>query len=158
MTGAQLNGLFRSASAPDPPPQGLLLGRILTAVFDPYGALVGEACRFWLGKRFEADGGMNLVTATSRPLLRALAPSQPLRPGTDGALEGFPFGLRMGVGKLDLDIEVLILDYALASNPSPRIHRLRDELVAIEGGLYLGKILIRVGGNYRAVGFFSLEA
>jgi len=157
MTGAQLNGLFRGASAPHPLPEGFLRGRILTAVVDPYGTFIGGVCRFWLGKRFRGGAGMNVVTPGARPLLRTLAYSQPLERAADGNLEGFPFAVRVDKGWADPDIEVVALDYGVESNPSPLLRRLRDELVHVEDGLYLGKILYRVEEAYRPVGFFSLE-
>jgi hypothetical protein len=158
MTGARLKTLFCGATAPDPVPQGFLPGRILTAAIDPYGMFIGGVCRFWLGKRFSAGGGVNVVTRGGQPLLRALAPSQPLEPTLEGNLEGFPFEVRREKGAADPDVEVMALTYGIASNPSLLLRRLRDELVRIEDGLYLGKILYRVGESYRPLGFFSLEA
>ena len=158
MTGAQLNGLFRGASAPDPAPQGFLPGRILTVAIDPYGVFIGEVCRFWRGKRLGPGAGTNVVSPRGRPLLRAVAPSQPLEDTPDGNLEGFPFAVRVESGLVDPHLGVMALDYGIDSNPSPFLRRLRDELVHIEDGLYLGKILYRVGEAYRPVGFFSLWA
>ena len=157
MTAARLNGLFRGVSAPDSAPQGFLRGRILTAVVDPYGMFIGEVCRFWRGKRFQPGAGTNLVSPGGRPLLWALAPSQPLEPTLEGNLEGFPFEIRRGKGAVDPDVEVMALTYGISSNSSLLLRRLRDELVRIEDGLYLGKILYRVGEAYRPLGFFSLE-
>ena len=157
MTGPQLNGLFCRASAPNPLPWGFLRGRILTAVVDPYGLFIGEACRFWRGKRLEPGAGVNLVMPGGRPLLRAVAPSQTLKSMPDGNLEGFPFAVRVESGLVDPHVDVMALDYRIDSNPSPFLRRLRDELVSIEDGLYLGKILYRIGKSYRPVGFFSLE-
>jgi hypothetical protein len=57
----------------------------------------------------------------------------------------------------DPHIDVRTLDYAIDSNPSPLLRRLRDELVSIEDGLFLGKILYLLGQAYRPIGFFSLE-
>jgi len=158
MTSAQLNGLFRSASAPDPAADGFLRGRILTVTVDPYGMFIGDVCRFWRGKRFWPGAGMNVVAPGGRLLLRALTPSQPLEPGKDGNLEGFPFAVRAESGLADPHVDVMALDYGIDSNPSPFLRRLRDELVGVEDGLYLGKILYRVGDAYRPVGFFSLGA
>ncbi len=158
MTGPQLNGLFSRASAPDPLPDGFLRGRILTAAVDPYGVFIGEACRFWRGKRFEPGAGVNVLTPGGRPLLRTVAPSQTLKATPDGNLEGFPFAVRVERGLADPNVDVMALDYGIDSNPSSFLRRLRDELVSIEDGLYLGKILYRVGKSYRPVGFFSLEA
>ncbi len=158
MTGPQLNGLFSRASAPNPLPDGFLRGRILTAAVDPYGVFIGEACRFWRGKRFEPGAGVNVLTPGGRPLLRTVAPSQTLKATPDGNLEGFPFAVRVERGLADPNVDVMALDYGIDSNPSSFLRRLRDELVSIEDGLYLGKILYRVGKSYRPVGFFSLEA
>ena len=158
MTSAQLIGLFRGASAPDPLPEGFLSGRMLTATVDPYGMFIGEVCRFWRGKRLGPAGGTNVVTPGGRPLLRAVAPSQALVTTPDGNLEGFPFAVRVERGVADPHVDVMALDYGIDSNPSPLLRRLRDELVHIEDGLYLGKILYRLGEAYRPVGFFSLGA
>lgn len=156
MTSAQLNGLFRGASAPDPAPQGFLRGRILTVAIDPYGMFIGDVCGFWRGKRLGPGAGTNVVTPGGRLLLRAVAPSQPLEATPDGNLEGFTFAVRVGSGLVDPHVDVMALDYDIDSNPSPFLRRLRDELVHIEDGLYLGKILYLVGEAYRPVGFFSL--
>ncbi|MCA1675580.1 MAG: hypothetical protein LC799_26505, partial [Actinobacteria bacterium] len=74
----------------------LVAPSIPTAVVDPYGMFIGELCRFWLGKRFGPGTGVNVVTPGGRPVLRALAPSQPLEPTSEGNLEGFPFEVRLG--------------------------------------------------------------
>jgi hypothetical protein len=50
------------------------------------------------------------------------------------------------------------LDYDLDSNPSPLVRNLRDEVVALDDGLYLGRILYRLRTGHRPIGFFSLEA
>ena len=156
MTSAQLLGLFRDASAPDPLPEGFLPGRMLTATVDPYGSFIGEICRFWRGKRFGPGMGTNVVSPGGRALLRAVAPSQTLVPTADRNLEGFPFAVRVERRLADPHGDAMALDYGIDSNPSPLLRRLRDELVHIEGGLYLGKILYRLGEAYRPVGFFSL--
>jgi hypothetical protein len=63
----------------------------------------------------------------------------------------------VGVGGLDPDVRVLKIDYDFDENPA-LIRRILDEVVQIAPGRYLGKVLFRVGGRHRRIGFFSLSA
>jgi hypothetical protein len=110
-------------------------------------------CRFWLGKRVEGDGGVNVITTTGRALLQLAVPSQPLHEVPGRKLEGVPFSTTP-----DEASGVLVLNYDLDSNPSPLVRNLRDEVVALDDGLYLGRILYRLRAGHRPIGFFSLEA
>jgi hypothetical protein len=54
-------------------------------------------------------------------------------------------------------VKVYKIDYDFDENPSFVIRSILDELVEIEDGLYLGKILYRVAGRFRPIGYFTLE-
>lgn len=53
----------------------------------------------------------------------------------------------------------MVIDYAnVEANPGLIIRSIRDELVQIVPGAYLGKILVRLPGDkYEMVGFFALH-
>ncbi len=55
---------------------------------------------------------------------------------------------------------MLVIDYApVEENPDRLIRRIRDEIVEVETGVFLGKILHREdGGDYSNLGFFALRA
>jgi hypothetical protein len=61
-------------------------------------------------------------------------------------------------GELDPGVDVLKIDYDFDANPDFVIRRILDELVEVDAGLYLGKILYRWKGTFRPIGFFSLES
>ena len=69
----------------------------------------------------------------------------------------FPFRNRIERGAIDPNVKVLKIDYDFEANPSLLIRRILDELVQVDDGLYLGKVLMRWRGSFRRAGFFSLE-
>ena len=162
-TLARLDELFRGGSVPDPLPDGFHPGRLLaTSTYAPLDAAVrrlADAWMPWQGKTFDrsASTGFNRFTPSVRLPLRAVWPSY--RPVFDDGkrIEAFEFRNRVGPGALDPDLQVFKIDYDFPANPSFIIRPVLDELVQIEDGLYLGKVLMRVRGRFRATGFFSLE-
>jgi hypothetical protein len=143
----QLNRLLRSGRVPTPTPDGFLRGRpLLLSVWEPLDALVrrvGGPHTLWEGKRFDADRaeGVNVLRmpgAGSRPV------------------ERFPFRLHVAAGAVDPTVDVLKIDYDIAAN-QPWLRRVLDELVEIDDGCFLGKVLYRWGSSHRPVGFFVLE-
>ena len=159
----ELNDLFRQGSAPDPPPNGFLAGRAITTAVQP-GAdavlrRVAAVYMPWLGKTFyaEREEGVNVFAASAVLPIRALWPRYTgLRQAGD-RVEGFPFRTRSAPGEADPDTKVLKIDYSGRDNPAP-VRRVLDELVRIEEGLYLGKVLVWLRGRYVVVGFFELAA
>ena len=155
--------LFRTGSVPDPAPDGFLPGDLeMTTTFaalDAYGRWISRLWMPWMGKRFDAGAstGMNRLTPIARVPMKLLWPSHRPHPAADGALEAFPFRTRVEAGALDAGTNVLVIDYDFDANPALLIRRVRDELVQVEDGLYLGKVLMRVRDGYRRVGFFSLR-
>ena len=75
----------------------------------------------------------------------------------DGMVDAFRFRNRIEPGTLDPDVKVLKIDYDFEANPGFVIRRILDELVQVDDGLYLGKILFQWRGTLRRLGFFSLE-
>lgn len=160
----ELHELFRSGSSPDPPPDGLLRGRPvsskITPTFDATARRLAAINMPWLGKKFDApeNKGVNILTPLARRPMKLLWPSyEPVATFAD-RIEAFSFTTRTGPGAVDPDIQVLKIDYEFDANPSFIIRRVLDELVQIEDGLYLGKVLYRWKGEFRSIGFFTLES
>ena len=58
----------------------------------------------------------------------------------------------------DPDRQVMVIDYAdVEKNPRLIIRSIRDELVELVRGVYLGKILFNSGDNYSKIGYFALR-
>lgn len=159
-----LDELFRSGSAPEPPPDGPLSGELLTTtVARPADASVRAIASMympWLGKSFdrEAQTGVNLLKTSAKKPMKVLWPSyEPVREMAD-RLEAFPFRTRIDAGAVDPGLQVLKIDYDFDANPAFVIRRILDELVQLDDGLYLGKILFRTKKAWQPVGFFSLRA
>ena len=159
----RLNELFRNGRAPDPPLEGFLKGELITtSIAGPADATVRKIADMWmpwLGKSFDRSSktGLNVLVRSARTPMNVLWPNyEPVRE-TDDRIEVFPFRTRIAPGELDPETSVLKIDYDIEANPSFLIRRLLDELVRVDDGLYLGKILMRSQSNWRAIGFFSLE-
>lgn len=159
----ELNQMFKASSPPEPPPNGFLPGRLVTmSLAPPVDAFMRRVARLympWLGKRFDATSntGTNVLRSSARSQLKVLWPSYtPIE--TDGNLEAFAFRTRLAPGEVDPDVTVLKIDYDSEENPNLIIRRILDELVRVEDGIYLGKILYRSGRSWRPIGFFSLTA
>lgn len=158
-----LDDLFRSGRVPDPLPDGFQPGRLLaTSIWSPLDALLARIAMAWMpwqGKVFdrEASMGVNRFDASARVPLRVVFPRY--RPERDlgDELEAFPFRNRVAPGEVDPEVQVYKIDYDFEANPGFIIRRILDELVEINDGMYLGKILYRTSSRWHPIGFFSLE-
>ena len=160
---AHLDEMFRSGSVPDPLPEGMLSGTLVTtSVWGPLDSLARRIAKVWmpwLGKSFDPSSmtGVNVLTKGARGPMRALWPGYAPERELADRLEAFPFRNRIAPGELDRDVNVLKIDYDFAANPDLLIRRILDELVQVEEDLYLGKILFRRAGSWLPIGFFTLE-
>ena len=160
---AEIDELFRSGSAPEPAPEGFLRGRLITSTtwdgFDLVGRRLAELYMPWLGKSFDpgAGEGVNVLKRSAVGPMRALWPSYKVLREHEDRVEAFRFRTRVDPGAVDPSINVLKIDYDFEANPDFIIRRILDELVQLDDGLYLGKVLYRQKGRYRTIGFFSLE-
>jgi hypothetical protein len=160
---AELDELFREGAAPDPQPDGMHPGRLVTmSVTRPTDAAARAIAGLympWLGKSFDvaAQTGINVLATNARAPMKVLWPRYtPVREFAD-RIECFPFRTRIDRGAVDPDLQVLKIDYDYEANPDFIIRRILDELVQIDDGLYLGKILFRTKHAWKPIGFFSLE-
>jgi len=159
----ELDEIFRGGRAPDPLPDGMLHGRMITpSVWAPLDALGRRVLRSWtpwLGKIFDASAltGVNVLTPAARVPMRTLWPTYvPVRESPD-RIEAFPFRNRIAPGELDPGVYVLKIDYDIEANPQLIVRRVLDELVQVADDLYLGKVLFRREGQWALIGFFTLE-
>lgn len=158
----ELGELFRAGTPStglDGRSEGRLVGFTIHPAADRLIAALTHAWMPWLGKRFDAasNTGTNLLRSSARSQLKVLWPSYtPIE--TDGNLEAFSFRTRLAPGEIDPDVTVLKIDYDSEENPNLIIRRILDELVRVEDGIYLGKILYRTSRSWRPIGFFSLTA
>ena len=158
-----MDRLFRSGRIPDPVPEGFLQGRLLTtSIWAPLDGLVARIAKVympWLGKSFDPSSrmGVNRFNSSGRAPLKVLFPTYTPERDLGELLEAFPFRNSVGPGEVDPDLQVYKIDYDFEANPSFIIRRILDELVEIEDGLFLGKILFRTRSGFHPIGFFSLE-
>jgi hypothetical protein len=160
---AKLERMFQEGTVPDPMPAGFLRGRLIATTtngfLDGVGAFVAARWMPWQGKTFDPVSmtGFNRFRPDARVPLRVVWPSyEPIRADGEG-VEAFPFRNRVEPGAIDQDLKVLKIDYDFEANPRFPIRRILDELVQVDDGLYLGKVLLRWRGSFRRIGFFSLE-
>jgi hypothetical protein len=160
---AELNELFRlgkPASGLDGPMDGILVMTTISGVVDPAARLITRLWMPWQGKSFHADAdrGENRLVGSARWPAKLLWPRYSMRGASEGLL-AFDFETYVEAGKVDPDREVLVIDYAkVDDNPRLVIRSIRDELVEIVPGAYLGKILYRTGEDrHRNLGYFALR-
>lgn len=163
-TAAKLGELFRQgvpAANVDGRTDGILVTPLITGLVDGFMRRVTGAWMPWTGKRIDrvASRGDNVLRNDARWPAKLLWPLYGTKPLGD-ARAAFDFETRVEAGKLDPDVDVLVIDYSVVdSNPRFVIKRIRDELVEIVPGANLGKVLWRGGGgSYSLIGFFALRS
>jgi len=160
---ASLERVFREGSAPDPTPEGFLPGRLVATTtwgpLDAFGRWMAARWMPWLGKSFDPSSltGVNRFSPDVRIPMRMLWPSYQAIRADDEVIEAFTFRNRIESGVVDSDVKVLKIDYDFEPNPALLIRRILDELVQVDEGLYLGKVLLRWRGSFRTLGYFTLE-
>lgn len=153
---AELDALFAGGDASQP--DGFLRGALLaTTTVRPLDALFREWARLympWMGKIFDAASatGRNRFATSAAWMLRPFSPQ--IERG-DGWVHGVPFATRIAPGALDPGHATLKIDYDIAGNPAI-VRTILDEIVEIADGEYLGKVLLRLRGTFRRVGYFTL--
>lgn len=159
----RLDELFRSgrpAQGLDGPTDGILVLTTTTGLTDVVLDKLTSVWMPWEGKRFDAGTGTgdNRMTEQATLVGKVLWPLYSMKDSPDGKL-AFDFTTYVEAGKEDPDREVMVIDYAdVASNPRLIIRSIRDELVEVVPGAYLGKILYRLPTkSYVKLGYFALR-
>jgi hypothetical protein len=161
---AELGELFRAGTAPDEELDGATQGMLVTTTVSPAAERGSRAFAAawmpWLGKRFDRgrESGYNRLEKSARWPVKLAFPRY--RSWSDeGTRNAFRFLTRIEPGADDPDRQVLVLDYAAVDeNPALVIKKIRDELVEIVPGAYLGKVLLRRSrGRHALIGYFALR-
>ncbi len=129
----------------DGPTVGALVGWTAQPIADRAMSTITSLWLPWVGKRFDAqdNSGDNLMEGVVRVLGRLVWPIYKFKSYGDKT-SGFGFKTWTEPGKLDPSTEVLVIDYkSVPSNPKFLIRSIRDELVQLVPGVYLGKMLWR---------------
>ena len=159
---ADLNELFRLGSAPsglNGPTEGMLVMTTTNPKFDAVVRVITALWMPWQGKRFDAETakGDNRLTRSTGVVGKLLWPLYSMRDHADGKL-AFDFETYVEAGKEDPDVEVMVIDYAqIEKNPKLIIRSVRDELVELVPGVFLGKILFSTDSGYTKLGYFALR-
>jgi hypothetical protein len=159
---ADLNELFRLGTAPTDlhgATEGMLVMTTTNPKFDSVVRAITALWMPWQGKRFDnqAATGDNRLTKSTGLVGKLLWPLYSMRDHNDGKL-AFDFKTYVEPGKEDPDVNVMVIDYAdIEKNPKLIIRKIRDELVELVPGVYLGKILYNTGSDYFKLGYFALR-
>jgi hypothetical protein len=153
----KLTELFALGLPPQNLAEGFTEGGVPSlAIFAPLNVLVNHVLYSWLpvravwqGKSLNASAltGQNDFQSWLWPVFRLVWPRTRFRRGPRGIV-GFDFTTRIEPGAIEPAPEVLVIDYSnpLLGNPFP-ISRIRDEVVEIVPGTYLGRALFRLPRN-----------
>ena len=160
----KLDELFREglpAKDVDGRTEGILVMPLIQRQIDSLLDRITGAWMPWMGKRIDrnASHGDNVLRNDARWPAQLLWPLYGTKSLGD-ARAAFDFETRVEPGKVDPDVDVLVIDYSVVdSNPRFIIMKIRDELVEIAPGANLGKVLWRNGDDsYALIGFFALRS
>lgn len=159
---SELNELFRLGTPPTDlhgATEGMLVMTTTNPAFDAVVRMITSLWMPWQGKRFDAEAGKgdNRLTRSTGLVGKLLWPLYSMTDHTDGKL-AFDFKTYVEPGKDDPDIDVMVIDYAdIEKNPKLIIRSVRDELVELVSGVYLGKILFKTDSGYSKIGYFALR-
>ncbi|NMO04417.1 hypothetical protein HH308_24665 [Gordonia sp. TBRC 11910] len=163
-----LNQLFALGATPtalDGPTDGMLVTTTTNRALDGAAKALTENWMPWRGKSFDSanSGGENRMTESSAIVGKLLWPLYSMRSGDDGKA-AFTFDTFTEGGVEDADVAVLVINYAsVKENPALVIRSIRDELVELVPGAYLGKIFFKLPGlpgtkgRYDRIGYFALR-
>jgi hypothetical protein len=160
---AQLNDIFKLGTPPtnlDGPTDGILVMTTTNPALDAAVRLLTGMWMPWQGKRFDAksSSGDNRMVSSAKLPSKLLWPLYKMKDAVDGKL-AFDFKTYNDSGKCDPDVQVMVIDYSdVGENPRLVIRSIRDELVEVVPGAYLGKVLFRLPQDrYEMIGFFALR-
>ena len=160
---AQLDELFHLGTPPeriDGQTEGILVAFVWRPPVNVAVRAITGAWMPWLGKRFDAAtaSGDNVLLSSARWPSRLLWPLYRAR-AVEGGLVAFDFETAVEPSKDDPSMQALKIDYHdVAQNPRMLIRSIRDELVEILAGAYLGKMLWRHDGDrHTLLAYFALR-
>jgi len=161
-TAAELDQLFRLGQVPqglDGTTEGILVTPLIHPVVDLVLRNVTGIWMPWQGKAFDVatNRGVNHLAGSTKYVARLVWPRYSTAPRPGGRV-AFRFDTYVAPGKLDPAVRALVIDYSKVSENPFLIRSIRDELVQIVPGAFLGKILFKLGRDaFTNIGFFALR-
>jgi hypothetical protein len=159
----ELGDVFRMGTPPsriEGQTQGILVGFVWRRPVNVALRTLTGAWMPWLGKRFNATEGRgdNVLAGSARWPAKVLWPLYGTR-ATEGGRSAFDFETAIESSKDEPETEVMKIDYHdLDANPGMLIRSIRDELVEIVPGAYLGKMLWRHDAEkHTLLAYFALR-
>jgi hypothetical protein len=160
---AELDELFHLGTPPeriDGQTEGILVGFVWRRPVNVALRAITGGWMPWLGKRFDAANsrGDNVLLTSARWPSKLLWPLYRTRPA-EGGRAAFDFETAVEPSKDDPSMEALKIDYHdVVENPRLLIRSIRDELVEIVPGAYLGKMLWRHDAErHTLLAYFALR-
>jgi hypothetical protein len=160
---AALDELFHLGTPPervDGQTEGILVAFVWRRPVNVALRAITGAWMPWLGKRFDAGErrGDNVLLTSARWPSKLVWPLYRTREA-EGGLAAFDFETAVEPSKDDPSMEALKIDYHdVAANPKLLIRSIRDELVEIVPGAYLGKMLWRHDADrHTLLAYFALR-
>ncbi len=161
---AHLNAMFGLGTPPadlDGPTEGTLVMTTMDDRLDKAIDFVWKMWRPWEGKRFDNvhDTGINHMTTGMSIVGKLVWPLYSMKEDPAGEKWAFDFNTFVEPSADDSSVNVMVIDYKdVPSNPNLLIRHIRDELVEMVPGVYLGKILYRhESGEHTKIGYFALR-
>lgn len=161
-----LEALFELGSPPqvlDGVTDGILVTTLINPLIDLPVRLLTRLWMPWRGKVFDAGSqtGINRMSASATFPARLLWPLYGMRSTRDG-LAAFEFVFGREPGRVAPRVPVMKIDYEpVRDNPCLIIRQIRDELVELTPGTFLGRVLFRVptpaGVRFTNIGYFALR-
>ncbi|MCL5996059.1 MAG: hypothetical protein M1546_08380 [Chloroflexi bacterium] len=163
---AALNDLFRATPPPSQPLDGFYAGQFVGLRLAPGVTQLAEwvAARWmpWLGKRFSAGQGSgdNTLRRDSYWIARAVWPLyRGYHDVEPRVYRAFTFRTSYGERAGEPGSRVFRLDYDVPGNPRLTVRRIVDELVQLEAGFYLGRMVVHWWwGQHGVTAYFTLKA
>lgn len=161
-----LEALFELGSPPrtlDGATDGMLVTTLINPLVDLQIRLLTKLWMPWRGKVFDAGSqtGINRMSASAALPVRLLWPLYGMRSTRDGPA-AFEFVTGWEPGRIAPRVPVMKIDYEpVHANPYLIIRQIRDELVELTPGTFLGRVLFRVptpvGVQFTNIGYFALR-
>jgi hypothetical protein len=158
----ELSQLFRLGQVPqglDGTTEGILVTPLIHPVVDVVVRSVTSIWMPWQGKAFDlaTNRGINHLAGSARYAARLVWPLYATAPRAGGRA-AFRFDMYVAPARRDPDLRTLVIDYSKVSENPFVIRSIRDELVQIVPGAFLGRILLRIGrDSYACLGYFALR-
>lgn len=157
-----LDAVFAGGTVPtdlDGPMSGTVLVPLVQPLIDWATRAVGSIWMPWHGMHFDRENGRgtNTIGDHARWPAKLLWPRYRTE-DTDDGRHAFEFVTHVEPSIDDPDLDVLALDFgSVDANPSLLVKHLRDEIVQVVPGVYLGKVLHRHGDEFATVGYIALR-